>query len=71
MIKTSTRIRITAVLAFIYVCSAQAKLIAHYDFSDGDLLDNEVGADYTLRAMKPVDASLEKVSFFARQNGNV
>ena len=30
----------------------QADLIAHYDFSDGDLLDNEVGgANYHLEAM--------------------
>jgi signal transduction histidine kinase/DNA-binding response OmpR family regulator len=39
----------------------QAALIAHYDFSDGDLLDNEVGADYTLRAMKSTDISPRKV----------
>ncbi|WP_346189793.1 LamG-like jellyroll fold domain-containing protein [Rubritalea halochordaticola] len=28
--------------------TSQAALIAHYDFSDGDLLDNEVGGSYTL-----------------------
>lgn len=30
------------------ISSSQATLIAHYDFTDGDLLDNEVGATYTL-----------------------
>jgi len=33
----------------IVVAPLQAKLIAHYDFSDGELLDNEVGVEYTLR----------------------
>jgi hypothetical protein len=40
----------------------QAALIAHYDFSDGDLLDNEVGADYTLRQLKSDPRSLAKVT---------
>ena len=30
------------------VISAQAALLAHYDFTDGDLTDNEVGAPFTL-----------------------
>ena len=32
----------------IFTGQAHGVLIAHYDFSDGDLLDNEVGATYTL-----------------------
>lgn len=40
----------------------QAGLIAHYDFGDGDLLDNEVGPDYTLRAMQPIEASLAQMT---------
>ena len=52
MLKTITRIRATAVLAFLCAGVAEAALIAHYDFSDGELLDNEVGAEYTLRPMK-------------------
>jgi signal transduction histidine kinase/DNA-binding response OmpR family regulator len=40
----------------------QAGLIAHYDFGDGDLLDNELGPDYTLRAMQPIEASLAQVT---------
>lgn len=35
-------------LSVCLVCSTQAALIAHYDFSDNDLTDNEVGASYTL-----------------------
>ena len=37
---------VAASVAFSAV--AHAGLIAHYDFSDGDLLDNEVGSEYTL-----------------------
>ena len=37
-------------------------MIAHYDFGDGDLLDNELGPAYTLRAMQPIEASLAQVT---------
>lgn len=37
-------------------------MIAHYDFGDGDLLDNELGPAYTLRAMQPIQASLAEVT---------
>ena len=49
------------ILCFIAAAPLQAKLIAHYDFSDGDLLDNEVGAEFTLQQMKLADASPMKV----------
>lgn len=39
----------------------QAGLIAHYDFGDGDLLDNELGPAYTLESMQPLDASSMQV----------
>ena len=40
----------------------QADLIAHYDFSDGDLLDNEIGgADYHLEAMRSTERSKSRV----------
>ena len=40
----------------------QADLIAHYDFSDGDLLDNEVdGADFHLEAMRSTERSMSQV----------
>lgn len=40
----------------------QAALIAHYDFSDGDLLDNEAGgADYYLEAMRSTEPSMSRV----------
>lgn len=40
----------------------QADLIAHYDFSDGDLLDNEIGgADYHLEAMRSTERSMSRV----------
>ncbi|QHI69948.1 sensor histidine kinase [Tichowtungia aerotolerans] len=48
----------------ILVCAVlpvQAKLIAHYNFSDGDLLDNEVGEAYALHAVQANDASLQSV----------
>ncbi len=35
-------------IAALSVSSASAGLVAHYDFTDGDLLDNEVGASNTL-----------------------
>ena len=39
-----------------------ADLIAHYDFSDGDLLDNEVGgANYHLKAMRSTERSMSQV----------
>ena len=53
-------IRSFVVVAF-FATAAQAALIAHYDFSDGELLDNEVGADYTLRPMKNEEPSLGTV----------
>jgi len=46
----------------VLVCAADAALIVHYDFSDGDLLDNEVGAAYTLRQLKSDPRSLAKVT---------
>lgn len=38
------------VLGYTLIASSQASLIAHYDFTDGNLLDNEIGgsANYTL-----------------------
>lgn len=33
----------------------QAGLVAHYDFSDGDLLDNEVGSTHELRAVQAAE----------------
>ena len=40
----------------------QADLIAHYDFGDGDLLDNEVGgANYHLKAMRSTERSMSEV----------
>jgi signal transduction histidine kinase len=54
--------RVLALFAIWVGCSAEAKLIAHYDFSDGDLLDNEVGTDYTLRQMKSDPRSLARVT---------
>ena len=38
----------TLCIAALSVGSASAGLIAHYDFTDGNLTDNEVGATYTL-----------------------
>ena len=40
----------------------QAKLIAHYDFADGELLDNEVGQAHTLQTMRGLQPSLSPVS---------
>ena len=61
MLKTKIKKRATAVLVFFCAALSQAGLIAHYDFSDGELLDNEVGAAYTLRMMKSDEASLREV----------
>jgi hypothetical protein len=42
--------------------SLQAGLIVHYDFSDGDLLDNEVSAsDYRLESMRSTERSMSRV----------
>ena len=49
------------VLALLCACSVQGALVAHYDFSDGDLLDNEVGAGHTLRPMKKEEPSFSEV----------
>ena len=53
-------------LLHCFLCLAghclQAGLIAHYDFGDGDLLDNELGPAYTLRAMQPLEVSSSQVS---------
>ena len=46
----------------------QAGLIAHYDFSDGDLLDNEVGPAHALRA---VQMGAQGVAEEAGAGGNV
>ncbi|QHI67993.1 sensor histidine kinase [Tichowtungia aerotolerans] len=46
----SVALRIVLMLMLFGV--SDAGLIAHYDFSDGDLLDNEVGREYELRQMK-------------------
>ncbi len=40
--------KILFVVALLPALPAHAKLIAHYDFSDGDLLDNEVGSEFRL-----------------------
>lgn len=40
------------VLVFSCVWTAQAALVAHYDFSDGELLDNEVGAGFALKEVQ-------------------
>ena len=40
----------------------QAKLIAHYDFADGELLDNELGPAHTLQPMRGLKPSLSQVS---------
>ncbi len=53
----------TATVVVLFgVHAAEGRLIAHYDFSDGDLLDNEVGAEYRLRQMKSDPRSLARVT---------
>jgi signal transduction histidine kinase/DNA-binding response OmpR family regulator len=48
-------------LSFAGTC-LQADLIVHYDFSDGNLLDNEVSAsDYRLEAMRSTERSMSRV----------
>jgi len=48
-------------LLFLTCHYVQAGLVAHYDFADGDLLDNEVGPAHTLQPMRGVQPSLSQV----------
>lgn len=64
---------------FIYItgiilstcCYVEADLVAHYDFSDGDLLDNEVGPDLSLVNAGKLSVTLgDGVAEFAPSNSN-
>jgi hypothetical protein len=44
---------------------ASAALIAHYDFTDGDLTDNEVSANYTLTEIGTVTANIDGSAGFS------
>jgi len=61
MLKTITRNWIAAAVSLLCAGTTEAALIAHYDFSDGELLDNEVGAEYTLRPMNNEGLSFSQV----------
>lgn len=47
MVKMKRLICIAGIILSTF-CYVEADLVAHYDFSDGDLLDNEVGAELSL-----------------------
>ncbi|NQY32899.1 MAG: hypothetical protein HRT56_06980 [Coraliomargarita sp.] len=52
-------------LLFLTCHYVQAGLVAHYDFADGDLLDNEVGQAHTLQPMRGLQPSLSQVQLNA------
>ncbi|CAA6677774.1 MULTISPECIES: LamG domain-containing protein [unclassified Lentimonas] len=52
------RLTSALLLTFLTLSSAHAKLVAHYDFSDGDLLDNEVGPAFQLKNAGEVPVTL-------------
>jgi len=60
--KHSFSLGFASLLAGVLVFSVQAKLVAHYDFSDGELLDNEVGAEYTLRQANSSPLAMGRVT---------
>jgi two-component sensor histidine kinase len=62
--KLVAMLRHLTILAFCLAAVAplQAKLVAHYDFSDGELLDNEVGAEYTLRQANSSPLAMGRVT---------
>ena len=42
----------SSIALVLLAASVQAALVAHYEFSDGELLGNEVGEGYTLRQVQ-------------------
>lgn len=57
----AVRLFYVCMLLVCAVSNVRAELIAHYDFSDGDLLDNEAGEKYALHSVQAADDSLLSV----------